>query len=222
MAGPITTAISDGGESDLKRAARKWLGLVAVAILAAVGALGWTYWQARQTVGADAFHGFVLEPPQQAPELVLTDQYGRRFDLAEQKGRAVVLFFGYTNCPDVCPATLIYYTQVKRELGPLADRVRFAFVTVDPEYDTPERLREYVARFDSSFYGLWGSQEELAPILEEYGVHVEVVEDDNSPVGYWVNHTALSYVVDPKGRLRLAHPFGVEPKDIAADLRLLL
>lgn len=171
---------------------------------------------------AEAFHGFVLEPPQPAPSFELIDQHRRPFKLEDHEGNVVVMFFGYTNCPDICPATLVYYTQVKRELGPLADRVRFVFVTVDPEYDTPEHLERFVSRFDPSFYGLSGTPEETAHVTEQFGIYVEKVEDENSPVGYWVNHGTLSYVIDPKGDLRLAHPFGIEPEDIAADLRQLL
>lgn len=171
---------------------------------------------------AEAFHGFVLEPPQRAPSVELIDQHRRPFRLEDQEGNVVVMFFGYTNCPDVCPATLIYYAQVKRELGPLAENVRFVFVTVDPEHDTPEHLDRFVSRFDPSFYGLSGTPEETAVITQEYGIYVEKVEDEESPVGYWVNHGTLSYVIDKQGRLALAHPFGVDPKDIAADLRRLL
>lgn len=173
-------------------------------------------------VDEGSFHGFLLEPPHKAPELNLIDQHRNPFRLADHEGNLVVVFFGYTNCPDVCPATLVYYTHVKRELGPLADRVKFVFVSVDPEYDTPEHLAQYVNRFDSTFYGLSGTDEQTAKVVADYGVYVEKVEDENSPVGYWVNHSALSYVIDTDGNLRLALPFGVEPADIAADLRQLL
>lgn len=175
-----------------------------------------------EAVAEASFHGFLLEPPEKAPELDLVDQHHTPFRLADHEGNVVVVFFGYTNCPDVCPATLVYYTQVKRELGPLADRVRFVFVSVDPEYDTPEHLAQYINRFDSTFYGLSGTDEQTAQVIADYGVYVEKVEDANSPVGYWVNHSSLSYVIDPDGNLRLAHPFGVEPENIAADLRQLL
>ncbi|MFO7312133.1 MAG: SCO family protein [Bacillota bacterium] len=207
----------------MTRKTTRRLGLVA-ALIVLVGLAGWGAWTlwGPKPLSQQAFHGFVLDPPQPAPELGLIDQHGKPFRLADHRGRAVMLFFGYTNCPDVCPATLIYYTQVKRELGPLADRVRFVFVTVDPEYDTPERLREYVNRFDPSFYGLWGSPEELEPVLANYGIYVSKVPNENSPVGYWVNHTALSFVIDPQGRLVLAFPFGVEPQDMAADLRRII
>jgi len=199
------------------------LGLVAAltVVIAALVWVGVTY-LGPEPEPEVAYHGFVLEPPQPAPELQLTDQHGRTFRLADHRGRAVMLFFGYTNCPDVCPATLIYYTRIKQELGPLADRIRFAFVTVDPEYDTPDRLRTFIDRFDPSFYGLWASPADLAPVLDAYGIYVEKVENEHSPVGYWINHTALSFLIDKEGRLLIAYPFGVEPNDIASDLRHIL
>lgn len=178
--------------------------------------------EGRGTGPAQAFHGFVLDPPQPAPDFTLTDQAQNPFRLSDQRGSVVVLFFGYTACPDVCPATLAQYARVKRELGTLADQVRFAFITVDPDRDTPARLRDYLGRLDPGVYGLWGTGEEVGRVLDAYGVYVEVVDAPASPAGYWINHTALSYVVDRNGNLRLAHPFGFEPEDLAADLRRLL
>lgn len=169
-----------------------------------------------------SWNGFFLDPPHEAPAIELIDQYYNEFSLADHRGDLVVVFFGYTNCPDVCPATLVYYTQVKRELGPLAENVKFVFVSVDPEYDTPEHLERYVSRFDSTFYGLTGTPEQIAEIAREYGVYYEKVEAETSPVGYWVEHTAFTYVIDQDGNLRLVLPFGLEPPQIAADLRNLL
>lgn len=200
------------------------LGLAFVVVIAGA----FVAWELvlKEDIGEQAveasFHGFVLEPPQTAPSFELVDQRREPFRLEEHEGDLIVMFFGYTNCPDICPATLVYYTQVKRELGPLADRVRFVFISVDPEYDTPEHLDRFVSRFDPSFYGLSGTAEETAYVTDLYGVYVEKVEDETAPAGYWVNHGTLSYVVDTEGTLRLAHPFGIEPQDIAADLRQLL
>ncbi len=200
------------------------IGLVAAiaAGLRAAPGTGRADGEDHETGPAEAFHGFVLDPPQPAPDFTLTDQAQNPFRLSDQKGSVVVLFFGYTACPDVCPATLARYARVKRELGPLADQVRFAFITVDPDRDTPARLREYLGRLDPDFHGLWGTEEEVRRIVDAYGVYVEVVEAPASPVGYWINHTALSYIVDRNGNLRLAHPFGLDPEDMAADLRRLL
>lgn len=176
---------------------------------------------ARPDDGA-LFHGFVLEPPMPADNFVLTDQHGETFDLSAQRDRVVVIFFGYTNCPDVCPATLLKFAQVKRRLGPDAEHVRFAFITVDPKHDTPTHLGEYVARFDASFYGLTGTQAEIDAVTEDYGVPVDFIENDASPVGYDIAHGSLSYVVDRDGNLRLAHLFDTETDEVVEDLRRLL
>lgn len=202
---------------------------LAVLLLVAVGFMAKDLWSpatdsnvSSSSAAEESFHGFVLEPARPAPSVDLVDQYGQPFRLEDHEGNVVVMFFGYTNCPDVCPATLIYYTRVKQHLGPLADDVRFVFVSVDPEYDTPERLEQYISRFDPSFYGLSGTVEETVEVTQQYGVYVEKVEDESSPVGYWVNHGSLTYVIDKAGNLRLAIPFPTEPEDIAADLRRLL
>lgn len=167
------------------------------------------------------FYGGVLNPPRPAPEFSLMDQHRQPFRLQDHRGKVVVLFFGYTTCPDVCPGTLAHYTRVKELLADDADRVEFVFITVDPERDTPERLAEYMPIFDEEFYGLTGDREALEAVWSDYGVYVERVEDPG-PVGYWMNHTALSYVIDPDGRLRLAHMYGTPVEEVASDLRQLL
>lgn len=169
-----------------------------------------------------SFHGGTLNPPRPAPDFVLIDQHGEPFRLRDQKGKAVVLFFGYTTCPDVCPGTLAHYRRVKEMLGEDADRVEFVFITVDPERDTTERLAEYVAIFDPEFIGLTGDRADLERVWADYGVYAERVDEPDSPVGYWMNHTSLSYVIDPKGDLRLAHLFGTPVEAVVEDLRRLL
>lgn len=169
-----------------------------------------------------AFYGGVLDPPQQAPDFALIDQHGRPFRLRDHNGKVVVLFFGYTTCPDVCPGTMAHYRRVKERMGEDAGRVEFVFITVDPDRDTQERLAEYVAIFDPEFYGLTGPQEALEQVWKAYGVYAERVEAPDSPVGYWMNHTALSYVIDTEGNLRLAHLFGTPVEEVVADLQRLL
>lgn len=198
-----------------------------VLVVIAGGFLAWEYLLKDDGPVAVSFseedwYGELLVPPQPAPKFELIDQYERPFRLQDQEGNVVVLFFGYTNCPDICPATLLYYTRVKRELGVLAEDVRFVFVTVDPEHDTPEHLERFVGRFDPSFYGLTGDPDEISQVARDYGVYVERMEDNTSPTGYWIVHGTLSYVIDSEGNLRLAHPFGVKPEHIAEDLRKLL
>lgn len=207
---------------------------LALIVLVAIGAGWWAVaqWGARspgslstlQSPGAaeHIFVGGILDPPRAAPDFILLDQRGATYRLSDQVGDVVVLFFGYTTCPDVCPTTLAQYRQVKNLLGEDADRVQFVFVTVDPERDTPDRLDQYISLFDREFHGLTGDVEALQAVWRDYGVYVERVEAPDSPVGYWMNHSSVSYVVDPKGDLRLIHLYNTPNDDIVHDLRLLL
>lgn len=165
--------------------------------------------------------GTEVTPPKPAPDFALTDAEGREFRLSDQRGRSVLLFFGYTSCPDVCPTTLAEFKQVRTALGPQAERVRFVFISVDPERDTPAKMLEYARAFDPSFIGLSGSEEQLAQIWRDFGV-VRQKEDAGSAGGYFVTHTARVFGVDPAGNLRVTFPFGADPADIASDLRHLL
>ncbi len=168
------------------------------------------------------FKGTELQDPPPAPDFTLTDQYGRPFRLSDQKGRVVLLFFGYTNCPDVCPTTLSVWQQVETQLGKDAEKVRFVLITADPERDTPDRLREHLARFSPNFIGLTGTPQELAPVYEAYHAYVEKDAEGETAAGYLVNHTAATFVVDPQGRWRLTIPFGTPAEDVVHDVRLLL
>lgn len=163
-----------------------------------------------------------VSPPHPAPDFVLTDQFGRPFRLADQRGKPVLMFFGYTSCPDVCPATMLQFKAVRESLGRDGDRVSFIFVTVDPERDTPERLRDYVERFDPAIVGLTGSPSEVEAVLSRYGVVAEKVPLGDSKASYLVNHTALTYLIGPDGLVRVMFPHGTPTADIVHDVRLLL
>ena len=154
--------------------------------------------------------------------LELNDHDGRPRSLADFRGKVVVLFFGYTHCPDVCPTTLSDMAQALKLLAPeQARRVQVLFVTVDPERDTPALLKGYVTYFHPSFLGLYGTPEAVAQAAREFKVtyrrHSEPGASD-----YLIDHTAGSYVLDGRGRLRLYLPFAHPPADIAHDLALLL
>jgi len=151
----------------------------------------------------------------------LTDQNGKRRTLAEFKGKVVSVFFGYTQCPDVCPTTLAEMKEVRARLGADADRLQVLFVTVDPERDTPELLRNYVTAFDPSFLGLTGSPAEVAAVAKEFRVFYEKVPG-KSPADYTMNHTAGSYVFDPAGHIRLFVRHGQATDVLAGDLKVLL
>jgi protein SCO1/2 len=154
--------------------------------------------------------------------LALTDHDGRRRSLADFRGKLVVLFFGYTHCPDVCPTTLSDMAQALRMLSPQeAARVQVLFVTVDPERDRPEMLKRYVTYFHPSFLGLHGTPEEVARAARDFRI-VYRKHTEPGAADYLVDHTAGSYVLDAEGRLRLFLPFAHSPQDIAHDLKTLM
>lgn len=165
---------------------------------------------------------FRIEPPVPAHDFELIDQHGRPFRLRAQRGHPVLLFFGYTHCPDVCPTTLVTFKAVKDQLGSLAQEVRLVFITVDPERDTPQRLKEYVGYYDPDIVALWGTPEQIQAVRTAYGIVAEKQPQEGAPGGYWVVHTASALLVDPQGRLRAMYPFGTSAQQMAADLRALL
>jgi protein SCO1 len=165
--------------------------------------------------------GTVL-PPAAAPDFVLTDQDGRPFDLAAERGKAVMLTFGYTHCPDVCPTTMANLAQVVRRLGPDAAHVAVVFVTVDPRRDTPAVLRRYVGLFDRRFIGLTGTPGTLEPVYRAYHVWHQELPNAGSAAGYLMAHSTSIYLIDPQGRLRVLHDWTDARTAIASDLKALL
>jgi protein SCO1/2 len=154
-------------------------------------------------------------------ELALTDHTGKPRTLADFKGKVVVVFFGFTQCPDVCPTTLAEMKAVKEKLGQDGERLQVLFVTVDPERDTAELLAKYVPAFDPTFLGLYGDAEATARTAKEFKVYYKKVPG-SSPTNYSVDHTAASYVYDPSGRLRLFVKHAHGPDALAHDIKLLL
>lgn len=167
------------------------------------------------------FHGSLIDPAQPASPINLVDQNGRGFQLAGQRGRVALIYFGYTNCTDACPATLNLMNEVRANLGKADDKVRVVFVTVDPEWDTQARLKDYLAAFDPSFVGLTGSLNQLQDVWKGYGV---LAERDQAigKTAETVNHTTALYLVDPQGNLRLTYTADFAVADLVADVRQLL
>jgi protein SCO1/2 len=151
----------------------------------------------------------------------LTDHNGKVRTLADFRGKAVVMFFGYTQCPDVCPTTMLEIKAVLQQLGADAQRVQVLFVTVDPERDTRELLSSYVPAFDPGFLGLYGDMETTAKTAKEFRVFYQK-QPGTTPSTYTVDHTAGSYVFDPQGRVRLFVRHGDGGANLVADLRTLL
>lgn len=156
-----------------------------------------------------------------ARDFSLPDHNGQMRSLTDFRGKAVVVFFGFTHCPDVCPTTMAEMAAVMQQLGPQADRVQVLFVTVDPERDTPQILSQYVPAFDSRFLGLTGTVEQTEKVVKEFKAFYQKVPG-KEPGSYTVDHTAGSYVFDPEGRVRLFVRHGQGPEPIVNDLKLLL
>jgi protein SCO1/2 len=168
-----------------------------------------------------AFKGVDITGADYAKELNLTDQNGQVRKLKDFSGKLVVVFFGYTQCPDVCPTTMQELAEVKRLLGPDGDKLQAVFVTVDPERDTTELLKAYVENFDVSFVALRPTQEQLPAIAKEFKIYFKRVEG-KTPTSYTMDHSAGSYTFDTQGRVRLFNRYGTGPQGLADDFKLLL
>jgi len=193
-----------------------WVGILSLAVIAMAISLAILF------AKPPSFNGTSYnEPYPTAPQIELTKSNGETFRLSDQRGKIVLLFFGYTSCPDVCPTTLAELNQVMDGLGDKADLVQVIFVSVDPERDTPEKIQQYAGHFHQDFIGLSGSTDELKTIWDSYGVFREEVEP-NSALGYIVNHTARTYLIDADGNLRLSYGFQTPVEDIVSDLKTLL
>jgi protein SCO1/2 len=168
-----------------------------------------------------SFHGTAYDPPEVAPSVDLTKSSGGDFSLASEKGSVVLLFFGYTHCPDICPTTLSDWKRIKAALGRDASRVRFVFISVDPSRDDPATLQHYVSRFDPDFIGATGDTATLSRIEKSF--HVESSrEEGSSASGYIVSHPSQTFVVDKSGKLRILYSFGMPTADVVSDVRQLL
>ena len=206
-----TSSLSSRLSSSLSRRGLLILSLVAAFSLAAC----------NKTETAEKFINTDLTGLPYGKEFTLTDQNGKTRTLQDFKGKAVVLFFGYTQCPDVCPTTMFEMAKVMTQLGPLADRVQVLFVTVDPERDTQALLAAYVPNFDKRFLGLYGDAAATAKVAKEFKVFYQQ-SAGTTPENYSMDHTAASYIFDPEGRIRLYVQYGQKPEAIVHDLKILL
>ena len=188
----------------------KFLLILCTALLAACG-------------GADApakFNATDVSGADWGRELNLTDHNGKPRTLADFKGKVVILFFGFTQCPDICPTTLGASAAALNLLGNDADKVQVLFVTLDPARDTPEVLSKYAPAFNPTFLGLYGNEAATAAAAKEFKVFFQ--KQPGSDGNYTIDHTAASYAIDPQGRLRLYIKHGETPEQMAADIKLLL
>ena len=154
-------------------------------------------------------------------DFALVDHNGKPRTLSDYRGKVVVLFFGYTQCPDVCPTTLAELADVMKRLGPDAERVQVLFVTVDPGRDTPELLSKYVPAFDPRFTGLYGDADATARTAKEFKILFQK-QPGQTPGAYTVDHSAGTFIFDPNGKLRVYVSYGQGPDVFAHDIRELL
>ncbi len=193
------------------------IALILIGLLVGAGLA----WLALPYIRPHRFTGTVIQSPQTAPDFSLQSSRGGTVSLADMRGKLVLVYFGYTFCPDVCPNTLGQVKVAMRELGRKAQQVEVLMISVDPLRDTPEVLGRYMKNFDPGWIGASGSEDEIAAIAALYGVFYE--KHPGSPqTGYLVDHTATLMVIDQEGRLKLIFPYGATGQDMAADLAYLL
>lgn len=192
-----------------------WVGLGVVVMVA-------TVFIGTRLVGGDyTFNGSVIEPSIAATDFALEQAGGEVFRLSEQAGRVVLIFFGYTNCPDFCPTTLSDFKVVREELGPAGAEVRFVFITIDPERDTPEKIQTYAKAFHPEFIGLSGDEEKLQPIWDAFFVYRQKSNVETA-AGYLMEHSTRVIVIDKAGNFRMTFLYGLGPEAMAEDVNYLL
>jgi protein SCO1/2 len=170
---------------------------------------------------APKFTAIDLTGADYAKDFSLPDHNGKIRTLKDFEGKVVMMFFGYTQCPDVCPTSMSEMAEIKKLLGPDGERLQGLFVSVDPERDKPEMLKAYMENFDPSFLALVTTPEKTAAVAKEYKVYYKKV-DGPTETSYTIDHTAGSYVYDTKGKLRLFTRYGTKPALTAADIKILL
>lgn len=168
---------------------------------------------------AEALKAGVFNPAREAPDFSVRGSDGTALTLSHYRGKVVLLGFGYTSCPNVCPVTLAVLAQARRKLGPLAPQVQVIYLTVDPERDTAERLKQYLEAFDPTFVGGTGTAAQMAAVRLEYGVTAQKV---GSGSNYGVAHSSFVYLITRDGKLRALMPFGHKADDYVHDIFMLL
>ena len=166
-------------------------------------------------------YGTLLDTTEPVADFTLKSSLGKPVALSDFRGEHVLLYFGYTNCPDVCPLTLAEIKDARKRLGDKAEAVQPLFITLDPGRDTPEHLAAYLKFFDPAIIGLAGTLEEIQSLATRFGIFFEQ-RDSGSAGGYLVDHTSVVIVIDPEGRLRAIFPNGVTGEQMASDLQSLL
>ena len=193
--------------------------LIRAAVVAAAGLLALTGCSDKADVAA--FHSVDITGADYADGFTLTDHNGQVRTLADFKGKAVVLFFGFTQCPDVCPTSMSELAQARQMLGADGERLQGLFVSIDPERDTPEVMKEYMANFDPTFLALYTQPDELPDLAKRFKTYYKKVPG-STPDTYTMDHSAGSYIFDPQGKVRLYFRYGSGAQAMADDVKLLL
>jgi len=167
------------------------------------------------------FNGSPYQDPSPAPPIPLLDTSGIPFQLKDYHGKIILLYFGYTFCPDICPSTLANVRHILDELGDSSHEVVFMMITVDPARDSPEILGKYMSRFHPGYIGIWGEGEELEIVKQSYGVFSET-DPESDPVNYLVSHTARIFLIDQEGILRTGYSFGTPNEEILSDVEYII
>lgn len=167
------------------------------------------------------FGGTLLQSPQPAYDFSLRGPENKEIRLSDYQGKIVLLFFGFTHCPDVCPTTMANLRKVIDLLGADGKKVQVVLITVDPGRDTPERLKSYAEQFNPTFVGLTGEPDEIMQTASAYGVSFEILPNVD-PHMYFMSHTATVMLIDPKGNLRVVYPYGVDKQILTDDIRYIL
>lgn len=202
--------IDSGRRSTIKLIANYAVVACATGVLAACSKEAAPQFKSIDLTGADYAKNFVLP-----------DQNGQIRSIKDFSGKVVVVFFGFTQCPDVCPTSMAELAQIKKSLGTDGDKLQAIFITVDPERDTPELLKAYMGNFDPTFLALRPAIEKLPEVAKDFKIYYKKVEG-KTPGSYSMDHSAGSYVYDPKGQVRLYNRYGTGPEGLTSDIRLLL
>lgn len=192
-----------------------WVAGLVLVVFVVLGSRWWTFARAPE-------YGIAIGAAQPAQDFTLQGSNGRPVTLSEFRGKPVLLYFGYTTCPDVCPTTLADLKKAMQELGSAKDKVQVLFVTVDPERDTAERLATYLQYFDPSFIGLTGSLPDIEAIASRFGVIFKKNTTVTSAADYLVDHTSAVLLLDADGTLRLMFPYGTSGEQLASDTKLFM
>ena len=190
-----------------------WVFLTLFCIALAVGA-----------AGSPELRSGVFDPPRMAPDFSLRGSDGSEFKLSRYRGKVVALGFGYTHCPGVCPTTLAFLAQARQKLGAAGKEFQIIYVTVDPERDSAEHLKAFLASFDPTFVGATGTPQQLANVRKEYGINVsdKMFVAGQPKSNYFLDHSSYVYLIDRAGKLRAMMPYGVTVDDIEHDAQALL